>query len=237
MIKATRFLAIIITLLLANHSTTVLAYDAGDLIMRLGPASVQPDDSSDPLALNGTEFSQLGLGLPVTTLQVDDDTQLGITLTYMFSSNWGLGILGATPFNHEIRADALGVKGGETDHLPPTFTLQYFPMSAGSKVQPYFGIGINYTTFFSEEVDAELNAALAGLGATANADLSLDDSTGLAVEIGIDYLLNDNWVLNGSVWKVDIETSADINTPGLGIIETDVTIDPLVIMLSVGYLF
>ena len=213
------------------------AYDGGDVVFRVGVANVQPDDSSDPLTLNGTELSNLGLGLPVTTLQVDDNAQLGLTITYMYSPNWGIEVLAATPFSHEISANALGVKAGETKHLPPTVSLQYYLAGAGSDVQPYFGIGLNYTTFFSEEIDSQLNGALAGLGATGNASLSLDDSFGLALEAGIDFKLNDNWVFNGALWYANIETSADITVPGLGKMATDVTIDPLVLMLSFGRLF
>ncbi len=215
----------------------VLAYEGGDFILRVGLASVQPNDDSDPLALNGAELSTLGLGLPVTELQVEDDTQIGITFTYMFNSNWGLGVLASTPFEHDIRADALSVAAGSTEHLPPTFTVQYFPMAADSEIQPYVGAGLNYTTFFSEEVDNQLNTALAGLGATGNADLSLDDSFGLALEAGFDYKLNEHWLFNAAVWYINIETSAEINVPGLGQITTDVTIDPWVYMISAGYLF
>ena len=237
MIKAIRLFVICIFISLTSISTSSMAYEKGDVILRLGAASVEPDDSSTPLTLAGTEFSQLGLGLPVTTLQVDDNTQLGIGFTYMFNSDWGLEVLGATPFSHEIRAEALGVIAGETDQLPPTFSLQYYPMDAGSKVQPYVGVGINYTIFMDEKTDAQLNATLATLGATADATLALENSSGLAFEAGVDYKLNDHWLLNGAVWLIDIESSADINTPGVGLIESDVTIAPMVLMLSVGYLF
>ena len=40
-----------------------LAYQAGDLILRAGVASVQPNEHSDPLALNGTKLSGTKAGI------------------------------------------------------------------------------------------------------------------------------------------------------------------------------
>jgi len=215
----------------------VQAHEAGDVFVRVGMASVSPNVDSDPLALNGTELSQLGIGLPVTEADVDDNEQLGITLTKMLSANWGLELLAATPFTHEIQADALGVTAAEVKHLPPTVSMQYFPMGNTSTFQPYFGLGINYTTFFSEDVDSELNTALAGLGATGEADLSLEDSWGLAAQLGFDYSINNQWLLNASYWYMDINTTAEFDVPGLGTIDADVELDPSAFILSLGYKF
>jgi len=57
-------------------AASVSAYEAGDFIVRAGAAQVDPNDDSDPLKLNG------GV-LPGTEAEVDDDTQLGLTFTYM----------------------------------------------------------------------------------------------------------------------------------------------------------
>lgn len=237
MIKYVKPLMMLAAIIGSSMQNSSLAYEAGDMIFRAGIASVQPNDDSDPLTLNGTELSTLGLGLPRTEVQVDGNSQLGLTFTYMLNQHWAIDVLAATPFKHEIHAGALGVQAGEAKHLPPTVSLQYYPMGGGSNIQPFVGLGLNYTTFFSEEVDSELNTTLATLGATGDADMSLDDSWGLAMQAGIDYKYNEHWILNGTIWYTDIETSADINVPGLGVLKTDVTIDPWVYMLSVGYLF
>ncbi len=225
------------TLIATSTAQHCFAYNAGDFIARAGFARVQPNDDSDPLSLNGTELSQLGNGLPRTEVQVDGDSQLGITFTYMINSHWGLGLLASTPFKHDVHASALGVKVGEAKHLPPTLTLQYFPMNKDAKWQPYVGLGINYTQFFDEKVDGELDAALAGLGATGDASLSLDSSWGLAAQLGVDYKINDRWVVNSSLWYINIETTADVDVPGLGKMQTDIDINPWGYMLSVGYVF
>lgn len=218
-------------------STNTMAYETGEWIVRAGTASVQPNDDSGALALNGTNLENLGLGLPSSKAEVGDNVQLGLTITYILNPNWGVELLAATPFSHDINVAGLGVKAGSTKQLPPTLIFQYYPMGNNAKIQPYLGLGINYTLFFSEDVDGELDAALAGLGATSGAGLDLKNSWGLSAEIGLDYEINENWLVNASVWYTDIDTKATFTVPGLGKITTNVEIDPLVYMLSLGYKF
>ncbi len=203
---------------------SALAYEKGDIILRAGVASVQPDESSSALKLDGTALAGTRVG-------VDNNEQLGLTGTYMLTSNMGIGLLAATPFEHDITANGLGVDAGSTKHLPPTLTLQYFPMDSASDFQPYVGIGINYTAFFDEKVDSELEGVL-GRG-----DLELDDSIGLALEAGVDYAFDEHWVLNAAVWYIDIETSADFKFDSGSRVKADVDIDPWVYMLGLGYKF
>lgn len=209
------------------------AYEAGDLILRAGIASVQPDDSSTPLNLVGTG------DLPASGASVESGTRLGITGTYMIADHFGIELLASTPFKHVLQAhlgDAFGgatVSAGETKQLPPTLSLQWFPMSSDSAIQPYIGLGLNYTVFFSEKVSPQLYN---GLGA-ASAQLSLEDSWGLAFEAGVDYSLGNNWLVNASVWKASIDTSAEFKFSNGAVVTTQVDVDPVVYMLSVGYKF
>ena len=211
-------------------ATAAMAYQPGDFIVRAGAANVDPDDDSDALKLNGTVLSG-------TEAEVDDDTQLGITFTYMLNEHWGLGLLAATPFEHDIKADLSGIGAGKPDagstkHLPPTLTLQYFPMASDSKFQPYIGAGINYTNFFEEDLDSELETTLGSKGS-----LELDDSWGFAFQAGMDYQLNEHWLLNASIWYLDIDTEAKIKLDAGPVIKTDVDIDPWVYMVGIGYKF
>lgn len=183
-----------------------MAYEAGDMILRVGAANVDPQTSNNTA---------------VAGLDVEDDTQIGITGTYMLTNNLGLELLAATPFKHDITLD--GAKVGETKHLPPTLSLQYYPMDSSSAFQPYVGLGINYTEFFSESTT----------GALAGTKLELDSSWGLAGQLGVDYSINDQWLLNAAVWKMDINTDVKVNGSNLGELE----IDPMVYMVSVGYKF
>ena len=55
-----------------------------------------------------------------------------------------------TPFSHSVSTPGLG-EVAKVKHLPPTLMAQYYFGDANSKVRPYVGAGINYTTFFDEE--------------------------------------------------------------------------------------
>lgn len=187
-------------------SPAALAYEAGDIIVRAGAASVQPDDSSTG-------------ALDAVNAKVGNDTQLGLTATYMLSNNVGVELLAATPFKHKIDLPGLNT-AAETKHLPPTLSVQYFPMDAGSALQPYVGAGLNYTTFFSEDIP--------------DGELKLKDSWGLAVQAGVDYAISENLILNAAVWHIDIDTKASHDTIGpLGTAQ----LDPWVYMVGVGYKF
>lgn len=181
------------------------AYEAGDIILRAGIASVQPD--SDP---HGT-MDALGV-------DVDDSEALGITAAYMLTDTIGLELLAATPFNHDVTAEGLG-KIGDTDQLPPTLSLQWLPQLDMGGFQPYVGVGVNYTTFFDEQ---------SRLG-----DLKLEDSWGIAWQAGVDFQIDQNWLLNAAVWNIDIDTDVKLNGADVGSVE----IDPWVYMLGVGYRF
>lgn len=203
-----------------------MAYEAGDFIVRAGAAQVDPNDDSSTLKLDGAS-------LPGSGAEVEDDTQLGLTFTYMLTNHVGVGLLASTPFEHDLKADlgAVTVDAGSAKQLPPTVTLQYFPMDAASKFQPYLGVGVNFTIFFEEDVDSELEAVL-GKG-----DLELDDSWGLAGQIGFDYALNENWLVNASIWYIDLQTDAKFKFDSGSVVKADVDVDPWVYMIGIGYKF
>jgi len=205
-------------------STAAVAYEAGDFLIKGGAAHVSThDSSSDITPLAGAQGAN-----------VDDDTQLGLSFTYMYTDHIGIELLAATPFEHDVQsygAVIAGSKVGTVKHLPPTLTVNYYPASKDSKIQPYVGAGINYTVFFGEDADSSFEA-IAG-----KTDISLSDSWGLAFHAGIDYQLNDNWSLNAGYWYIDIDTDVTLRTAGAGHLKLDIEIDPSVYMLGLSYKF
>ena len=221
------------------------AFEAGDFIVRGGAVHVAPDDSSDSITLGGNALLGNNVGIQDTQVTVDSNTQLGLRGSYMFTDSLGLGLLAATPFKHNIGGTGDGAdlgKVGETKHLPPTLTLQYYPMHSSSKFQPYAGVGINYTVFFEEKTTDGLTGAVAAeYGSTvADTSLDLDDSFGVAVEIGMDYMLSENFGLNAAIWWADIDTDATVTAhfddgSSVDTDEFEVQIDPMVYMVGFTY--
>ena len=206
------------------------AYQAGDMILRAGAITTAPNESSGDLKFDGNKVSG-------TKATLDSDTQLGLTFAYMLTDHIGLELLAATPFKHTVGVKGLGGgldgKLADIKQLPPTLSLQYYPMEPNSRFQPYAGVGINYTLFFDED----LSSARKQQGFS---NLKLQDSVGIAGQLGMDYMLTENLLLNASVWYVDIDTKASVNGPtALGYSKTkvDVDVDPWVYMVGLGYKF
>ncbi|QYX66159.1 outer membrane protein OmpW [Shewanella putrefaciens] len=201
------------TLLAAGFSASVSAHQAGDIIVRAGAVVVAPNESSDDVAGKG-EF------------QISNNTQLGLNFGYMLTDNFGVELLAATPFSHDVSLG--GTKIAETKHLPPTLVAQYYFGDAQSKLRPYVGVGVNYTNFFDNEFTNDLGGALT--------DLSMSTSWGLAAQAGVDYQVNKNWLVNASVWYAQISSDVKFKLSGdTVVIDTD--INPWVYMVSVGYTF
>jgi outer membrane protein len=215
--------------LLALVASPALAYEAGTWVLRAGVGVVAPD--SDNLVIDD--------GIDTTTIDVDDGTSLTLMGTYMFTPNWGFDVLASWPFNHDINVsitdnadpgfNPLSAKIGETDHLPPTFSIQYHFLPDGT-FQPYVGAGVNYTTFFSTDVEQ----ALVDLGID---DIDLDDSFGLALQLGADWTFGNGWLVNFDLRWIDIES--DLEATALGVTGElgTVKIDPWVYSINLGYSF
>lgn len=76
---------LVATLLLAFAQ----AHQAGDFIVRAGTATVRPNAGGNTV-------------LGVSSFKVDNDTQMGLTFSYMVTDNIGVELLAATPFTHNV---------------------------------------------------------------------------------------------------------------------------------------
>jgi len=219
----------------AVGSIGVQAYEAGDWIARVGYTTVDPDTDSDAINVGGTTLPR--------GVDVDDASALGLIGAYMVTDNVGIELLAATPFEHDISLEDDPVDAGSAKHLPPTLSVQWYPRGNKPGWQPYLGIGVNYTLFFSEDVDGQLKGAVEGILGTEikGANLDLDDSFGLAAQAGVDIPLSGNWSLNAGVWWIDIETTADLEVKTAqgdkANVKFDVDIDPWVYNIGIAYKF
>ncbi|WP_319782615.1 OmpW family outer membrane protein [Oceanisphaera sp. IT1-181] len=187
---------------------SAFAHQAGDFLVRGGAVMVSPNGSGGDIP---------GVG----HLDVENNTQLGLTFSYMLTDNWGVELLAATPFSHSVTLNDGEV--AKVKHLPPSLMAQYYFGNAQSKVRPYVGAGINYTFFFDES----------GRNALNTLDVDAKDSWGWAAQAGIDMAVTDNLFVNSSIWYMDIDTDVTVET--LGTYKT--SIDPVGLMVGLGYRF
>ncbi len=168
-------------------------------LVRAGISQVEPKSN------NGS----LGGGVAV-------DRQVGpsLNVAYFFSPNIAVDVLGALPFEHDISIG--GVHAGSTKHLPPTVSLQYHFLPDAA-IQPFVGVGANYTFFMDEKLGG----------------VKLKDSFGVAAQIGVDVPLNQQWRVGFDARYIDIDTTAKLGGVDIG----DVHIDPMVYSLNMGYRF
>ena len=222
-------LSMALVAVLAGGSMVAQAYQKGDFVMRVGAVTVDPDSDSSDINLPG---------VPTLNTEVDDDTQLGIIPMYMVTDHVGIELLAATPFEHDITLKGKGVKvpAGSTKHLPPTLSVQWYPRGGKSGWQPFVGVGVNYTVFFDEETDKQLDETLNAILGAEKVSLDLDNSFGLSAQAGVDIPFWNDWALSLEVWYIQIDTNATVNTD-VGNVHFKTDIDPFVYNIGIAYRF
>jgi outer membrane protein len=195
-----KLLPLVLAAVLGGAALPAAAQSAGDWTLGLGVHQVDPKSDNGTLA-GGT--------LP---LSIGSDAKPSLTFEYFLRENLGVEVLAAWPFQHDISVEGVG-RVGSTKHLPPTFSLQYHFNDKGV-VSPVLGVGLNYTTFFSEDTR----------GALEGADLKLGDSWGLAAHAGLDFRVGEKGAIRVDVRWIDIDSRVRVDGTNLG----TANIDPLV---------
>jgi len=222
----------------ASFTAQAAGTSAGDWIVRLRGIDVNPIDSSSEV-----DVPALGGNVPGSSVGVDSNAVPELDITYMFSPHWGAELILGTS-EHDVNPQGAALIGalnglpsadpGSHDvinawALPPTLTLQYHFMPESS-IRPYAGLGVNYTIFYSEDVEGPL----AVNGATVN----MRPSVGWAAQIGADFDLGDSgWFANVDLKYIDMSTRAEFRNTAVGDVNVDVDIDPIVYGIGIGHRF
>ncbi|WGE32304.1 outer membrane beta-barrel protein [Actinobacillus genomosp. 2] len=214
--KKTVLAAVLGSVLLAGSA---MAHQAGDVIFRAGAITVDANSSSTTKTAVDVD------------LKVKNNTQLGLTGTYMFTDNIGVELLAATPFSHKIHANvpALGLGLGRVaivKQLPPSLYAQYYFGDANSTFRPYVGAGLNYTRFYHAK---STHSAVTDLKVKKH-------SFGPVANVGVDVKLTDNIYFNAAAWYTRIKTTANFKALNLDH-EVKLKLDPVVYFAGFGVRF
>ncbi|UWQ27436.1 OmpW family protein [Leisingera sp. M523] len=195
--------ALALTSALAALTGPALAQQHGDWTVGVGIANVNPKSG------NGT--------LAGMAADIDDGTALSLTVEYFFRDNWGVELLAASPFEHDVTLAGAGY-AASAKQLPPTISVNYHFPTQG-KIKPFVGLGLNYTTFFEES---------SPLGV-----IEMDDSFGVALNAGADWQISDRGAVRFNVRYIDIESDVTLNGAAIGTAE----IDPVVLNIAYVHRF
>lgn len=203
------------TIAALSISTSALAandFKAGDFVIRGRAIGVIP---SEDASITGG----------VTGSQIDIDTSVvpELDFSYFVTDHVAFELIAAvTPHDVNTATSSSGALDlGDVWLLPPTLTAQYHFTQFG-QCKPYLGAGVNYTHFFGEDKG------------TSVTNVDYKDSFGPALQAGVDYMVDDHWMVNLDVKKIWINTDVKFND---GAIRADVDINPWVIGVGVGYKF
>ena len=197
----------------------VLSYQAFDpWMIRVRAVGVLPD---------GESSVSVGGAPGVNGLKISNTVVPEVDITYFFTKNIAVeAICCLAP--HKIKGSgALAAVGeiGKTLLFPPTVMLQYHFTDLGA-FKPYVGVGVNWTHYFRNKATAPTFAGL-----------DIEDSFGVAAQVGFDYMINRNWGINFDVKRILMRPTATVTLLPATPVRAKVHIDPWIVGAGIVYRF
>jgi len=230
---------------LAVAASGALAQKAGDNIVSLGLASINPDaqlgtvTSTSASAPSAAAFTAQ---LKDATANVAGKSTVSFSWLHMYSDNMGAELSLGIPaeFTQDLNTPNGTVKthpaAAKLKILTPAVIAKYFFGEAKDQWRPYLGLGLTHVTF----TDVKTNPADATVQALAATSASFKSSWAPVFNAGVVYNIDDRWSVIGSVAYLPIKTTATFVGPGMGVAVTstgDVKLNTTDYVLRVGYRF
>lgn len=181
-------------------SQSAMAYEAGDIYVRAGfeKADIQTDNISDERG------AYLAGG-------------------YLFHDNFGVEL----GLGQRVKHDRFGLAGNNLatmKTMPANLLVNYYPLGGAKNapVQPFVGLGLNYTRFSSIN---ENNSSLY--------DLTVKNSYGVVGQLGVDLKLYENLSATGYARWADVDAKVENHGSNIG----KVRLDPVSIGAGLTYRF
>lgn len=181
----------------------------------------------------GASISLVGMHVAGGDVRIDDKRFLMGELNYAFDAHWTARLAIAKPPRVAVRtagslqslAPPLSGTLGEITLAPAALTLTYSPGAFGA-AHPYFGAGVQYLTILNTH-DRDI------------VRLQAENAWGRVLQAGVDIELDKRWSLFFDVRKISAQTEATGIVPALGnmAVKADITLNPAIVNIGVGYRF
>ena len=240
-----QFLKTTAAMALVAMSLGASAQKAGDNILSVGYASINPDAQLGPVtstSASAPSAAAFTASLKDATANVGSQSTISFSWLHMYTDNIGAELtLGIPP---EFTQDLNTPNGTAKTHpsaatlkiLTPAAVAKYFFGTAQDQWRPYVGLGVTHATFNS----VSTNKADATVQALAGTSASFSSSWVPVYNAGVIYNIDDKWSINGSVAYLPVKTTATFVGPGLGVPVTsvgDVKLNTTDYVIRLGYRF
>jgi outer membrane protein len=204
---------LLVVALSAALSPSFAMAEKGDVVVRLRATNINPDEKSKLDQYIGGE----------NKLEVGSNTIPELDISYYFTKNIAAELILAVGSRHDVTLNTGSSKIdlGKVNLLPPTLLAQWH-FNPDQTFDPYVGAGVSYIRAMDNSLD--LNGA----------PIRIDrNSWGPALQAGMDWNLQDRWLVNVDVKKIWFDTDVKMN--GAKIDKLD--IDPWVVSVGFGKKF
>lgn len=235
--------SLLVVALLSAFAPVLAQAEAGDIVVRLRTAYVNPDEKSN---LGETVNANVGGGTTVMTpssnLAVGNNTIPELDISYYFTKNIAAELILAVGTKHNVNVvgdntaapAAVGNQYlGKVNLLPPTLTAQWH-FNPDQTIDPYIGAGLNYTHALDNRLSFASGSAVIGQ------EIKIDqDVFGLVAQAGVDINLGSGWLINADVKYIDVSTDVYKRTSSTAawVKIDDLDINPWVFGVGIGKKF
>ncbi|RBA24545.1 OmpW/AlkL family protein [Herminiimonas fonticola] len=229
--------------LAAAFSLPAAAQSAGDNIVNVGWFHLYTDDSSQTLMRTFPGSAPFA----GSSASVGNADTLGIAFTHFFTDNFALTAdLGIPPKFHLDGGGSLAGLGeiGTAKQWSPALIAKWYFGDKTSKLRPFVGLGATRVWYsdvqLSRSLQNQVTVPFGVVGGSASAELS--SSWAPVYNVGLTYNIDAKWSLGFSLAYIPLDTDAYItgrNSAGTVVsrFQTNLTLDPYVTFLSLGYKF
>jgi len=229
--------SLLVVALLSAFAPMMAQAEAGDIVVRLRAAYVNPDEKSrlaETVATNVADVMTAG-----ANLAVGNNTIPELDISYYITKNIAAELILAVGTKHNVsvvgdNGTAIGSQDlGKVNLLPPTLTAQWH-FNPDQTIDPYVGAGINYTHSLDNRLSFASGTAVIGQ------EIKIDqDMFGLVAQVGVDINLGSGWLLNADVKYIDVNTDVKKRTSSSAawVKIDDLDINPWVFGVGIGRKF